>query len=691
MKKSFIIALIAVFPLMFSCSKEVSVEATEVETPEIQVAPWIPVEYKEVEALPGNHILTAGFGDDTKSHLVMNGTGTHADILFDSGDSFKMMGYTTDYYQTANYSTSQTGAKVDFSTGTTIDYTENGLHCVYPASAFQGLTFIVSEEYIRVGIPSAQTAVANGVDPKASLSYAQAASQSADLHFKNAVSLIKFRLSGAVISQVKSISFKSVSKIAGDFLLSLASSNPAFASGTYDGLNNSREVVLSGDDFAEGVDYYIALAPCNLDGFTMTFSNSDGTKKVKKVFNGSLLLNRSTITDFGTIALGDSFPAAEPALTPYMSATAGASKAVTICVIPDGFRESELDDYELQAKSGIDALFNTEPYKTYKNYFNVWILKKASNESGANKTDGSGNITEAHDCYFQSKWGGANYSDMSANENRVYSFVEDNCPDLLNGSHTISEVPILIIINDSRYGGIAHSSGSGKTYCMVPITSGTLSWSYPDTEAASVDATPSNTRAVSSEEKETYGLKNSGTWRNTLVHEFGGHSFGRLLDEYWYSSYYGSGGEISSHNWTVPFGLNISGTRTNEDTPWSALLTAANKDKMTATGKTTQYSRIGVFQGGQVSMFNRWRSERISCMIDNRFYFSTWQRWLIVNRIMTLAGAAAVDFDTFLAHDVPEDPVRDSGTPVMLPDGLVNSIPPVPVPMLPPPVFHEDW
>ena len=77
-------------------------------------------------------------------------------------------------------------------------------------------------------------------------------------------------------------------------------------------------------------------------------------------------------------------------------------------------------------------------------------------------------------------------------------------------------------------------------------------------------------------------------------------------------------------------------------------------------------------------------------MIDNRFYFSTWQRYLIVNRITSLAGLAQVDIATFLASDVPTDPNRDGGSGVMLPMGVSNRVPPRPVPMLPPPGLVED-
>ena len=86
-----------------------------------------------------------------------------------------------------------------------------------------------------------------------------------------------------------------------------------------------------------------------------------------------------------------------------------------------------------------------------------------------------------------------------------------------------------------------------------------------------------------------------------------------------------------------------------------------------------------------MSVFNRWRSEKVSCMIDNRFYFSTWQRMIIVKRIMSLSGSAYSEA-SFWEHDNPADPLRDAVS------GQTQGQPRLPrrvMPMLPPPVLHE--
>ena len=680
MKKYLYFFLIGIVPMLFSCAKEMPVNDID-EKPIEEIDPWTPYPLTKVESAPGFRSITAEMGGETKTHFDVSGL--YASVMWDAGDSFIMMGYDDSHWDSATYTKVGTESSViaSFSTSDgTIVYTANKLHSLYPATAINTPSKVGGILHIPVTIPHTQAATIGSVAPGANIAYAQSDTQDEDLHFKNAVAIIKFTLSGAAVGSVTSVSFKGTSEVTGTFFLSTASSTPAYAAGY--SLDGSLSATLSGS-FTAGKEYYLAVAPSEHSGFMMTFTNSAG-KVIKKISNEELTLNRGQIIDFKTINIGDTFPDTDPSAIQYMKATyTSPKKPVTIVVIPDGYQSSELDDYEDQAKAGIDALFDTEPYKTYKSKFNVWILKVPSKESGANITNGSGVITTHKDCYFQSKWGKDTYDDMAANSERVFAFVENNCPDVINGTVKMEDVSILILINDTRFGGRCHSYSNGQNYCMVPTTSGTLNWSYPSKEPTDVDSTPWNYTTISEEVKTAQRLKNSGTWHNTLVHEFGGHAFGRLGDEYWYDSSQPSATAVEGHDWTVPMNLNISNTNNEGNVLWHELI--SNKSDLVSIN--SRYGRIGVFQGGDVSMFYRWRSERISCMIDNRFYFSTWQRWLIVNRILTLAGYSAADYATFKASDVMYDPVTD-GSSSLLPDGLVNSIPPRPVPMCPPPVMH---
>ena len=686
MNKKITFAALAAFTALavFSCAKqEALVPEPEVSLP---ADPWTVVPEESFFVGNGNLTVGAEYGPETKSQLVMNGLGTAASITWTAGDQIYMQN-TEGYY--TSYTASASGVKVDFSGGGTLPASDY-FHSFYPASAYKFRSTIDGAKVFMMSVPKEQTATIGSVAEGANLSYARSTSQSEDLRFQNFVSIIKFSLSGDIVSSVKSVKIQGGESMSGDILLKPDSEGtPTVLRGwNFSGCEDYAHVSLVGN-FETGKDYYLAAAPGVHDGFIMTFYNEDGTKRIKKVSSKTLTLDRSRIKDFGTINLGSAWddPSAGP--QPYIKHTV--TPYATIAVVPDGYTEAELDQYELDAKAGIDALFNTEPYKSYKSHFNVWILKVASNESGARISDGTPE-EQNRDCYFESTWGKNenDYGEMRANDTKVFSFVSSHCPDIQDGIHNIKDVPVLLIINDNRYGGIAINYSSGQTYCMVPKAYNGASsfWSHPSVEAATLTSAPWDTRTVTETEMAAMHT-NTGNWHNTLVHEFGGHSIGRLGDEYWYDSYKSQVDEISGHTWPVPMRLNVSAKPNAAQTPWAGLFDPGIVAQMTA--KSPLYGeRIGVFQGADVSMFYRWRSERISCMIDNRFYFSTWQRYIIVNRIMTLAGLPDKTLAEFLVNDVPEDPLRDiSGSPVMSPDG-VSYLPPRPVPMLPPPIYVED-
>ena len=667
---------------IISCGKETILETPEVLPTEQEVRdPWT-LYPEEVCAIPGKtHSLVADC-NTTKSQLVKDTDDSYS-LSWTKGDQFIVIGTGPSQTLGATYTAENDGESTEFTTTNSLGESTE-FHAIYPKVAFMTTGFVtINEEMKRafvVLVPTSQTATPGSVAEETNISYAYSENLDNKLSFKNLVSYLKFKLSGDIIDQVTSVTLKGTSALAGGCVFYAPDGNPEILPNITGGFEKVNNITLSGH-FEAGKEYFIALTPCVQEGLSMVFT--DGTQTITKISPKTIRFDQSRITDFGTIKLGDHFTDTEstaPIL--YNEATAGAPKPVTLVVVPDGYTAAELSDYELKAKSGMEALLNTEPFKSYREYFNVWILKVASNESGASVTDVEGGM---RDTYFGSKWNQNSYSGMSADDEKVFNFVTANCPDVQSdahpeGTHSITEVPVLLIINDPRYGGISWRWTNGKTYCMVPTTAGNLRWGYPSQQAAGVNST----EIVNTTEEEYAEMgQNSGTWRNTLVHEFGGHSFAKLADEYWYDESKEPVTAISEHTLAVPFGLNISASPTT--TPWDLLL--QNKDHL--TNQSPKYNRIGVYQGGQVSMLYRWRSEKISCMIDNRFYFSTWQRYLIVKRIRTLAGITEeLTLGAFLNKDVPLDPVRDQVTARAI--GVSDAVPPRPVPMLPPPVLVEE-
>lgn len=659
--RTFILALLAL-TLTLSCEKEApsslrSEISSEVDAPNY---PWAlrDISDQAIAASGPSYSVNAGFEPATRTSLQMNQAQTNAQVVWNKGDQYFMVAPASGGgYYSMIFTTQQEGQNyASFTSSGYVDQSKvSDAHCLYPyRSDIKAGTY--GDQWIfGLNLPHQQTAVSGGVAPGLLLSYAHVSSTTAEPHFYNIPALVRFRLSGSLVSSISQITLRGGSAIAGDFVVMKGSDDKPEVTTqiAFLGTSSANTVVLSGN-FVAGTDYYFAILPGDFSHMTLVFS--DGESSTTKISSGKISCKRSQIVDLGTIDVGSAFTDGEqpdPAVL-YMQATKG-TKPVSIAVIPEAFTSAQLSTYNSLARTAVDALFNTEPYKTYKDYFNVWILSVASNESGASVTDGVGNVTTAHDTYFGAKWGESSYGDMAADASAVYSFVSDVCPDITNGTHTIDDVAIMMIINESRYGGICHVTSNGRCYAMCPYFKNgeMVAWSYPSSEAASVSDPSAGSVSLSNDYIIENGLRNTGDWCNTVVHEFGGHAFGRLSDEYW-SIGSTAPNTVDEHNWSpLPYGLNVSGDYNNPT--WKEDLLNRKADLVAIN---PAYDRIGVFHGGGTYMYNRWRSEKISCMIDNRFYFSTWQRELIVKRIIELAGET-FSFADFLAKDVPEDPVRD--------------------------------
>ncbi len=626
----------------------------------------------EVRAPKGNKILTlkasSNLGVPVESvpeeegftRAVIEPDSEGAAVLWEAGDSIKVQFLKDEVLYYAVLRTEEGGSSEavfttddDILGGTEYTWFSPGYERKHDNSPY------TRHRVFGLSLPQSQTAVADGISSGMSLAFASTDSfeDGMSVSFTNLPALLRFRLSGGIAGSVKSVTLKTTSGIAGMEVWYNASGYPSYDQGYFSNTVWFTSVTLNGD-FEAGKEYHIALWPRELNGFEMEFSDGEGNFTTLRT-QEKITLGRSVVTDIGTINLGDSFRglgSISTAPVKYMSATEG-TKPVSVAIIPDGFTLGELPLYESLAKMAYDFLFDTEPYKTYKNRFNAWILKVASNESGAGITDGNYNVITPVDNYFSSQWGESSYSDMKSDDKKVFNFVSSNCEDITKGIHPIDEVPVIIIVNDNRYGGVAWTWPAGSGYCIIPWAySGRMTgWSYPSIVPLSESDPKGGYRDRTSEEKWLYG-KSNGDWRNTVVHEFG-HIFGRLADEYWKSP--PSTASVSTinsrHNYAVPSGLNISASYST--TPWDEFI--QRRDEL--MGIDERYSRIGKYQGGGTHIFGAWRSERVSGMMDNRQYFNAWSRYLIAQRIMKLSGdESQFNFDYWLSHDVTADPLRDS-------------------------------
>ena len=647
---------------------------------------------------PPVYTIQAGFAaeaPETRSRLDFEET--QARVLWTGGDAFRMYRMSSSAYSQTTYTTQDDGVVSATFTTTNRLGEDDSYTSIYPAAVYS--VYRKDDDIqLRIPVPPTQEAVPGGVQEGLNFAAAWSSSQDENLQFRNLMSYVRFRLSGAAVSSLQSVTFDAGTTVAGDAALYFQDGEirfgytKTFSSPTYE---RSTTVTLSGT-FVEGQDYCIALVPVNLpSGFSLQFRDVEGHSLFKYSYK-ALRLSRSRIVDFGTIHLGDSWEPEEeesPEVLEYVHQQAGRKKNI-IALLADGFREEELDLFDRLAKDAVNYLFTVEPFKSYKDYFTVYICRVPSNESGAGVLDDKGKIVTAVDNYFGSRWGEESYGNMTANAGTIQSYLSAKIPEIVSGEVDYQSIPTALIINDNRYGGICHIFPDGWNYCQIPYqyAGGEVRWSFPKYQAVNVQDDSEGARETTDEERDEMG-RNFGNWRNTFLHEFGGHAYGRLTDEYWSATTkYTRPGAIAGQSYSVPYALNVSGFY--DTVPWQADL-LDHLDEWTA--RNPDYGRIGIWHGGQTSLYYRWRSEKTSCMIDNRPYFSTWQRILIVRKIMEKTGET-FDMDDFIAKDVTVDPIRpvvpasasvEERSRILLKARSQALLVPE-MPLLPPPVIHLE-
>lgn len=618
---------------------------------------WESVEHPEA------HEVVATFMDEEATRSRFSHGTDQTNVVWTKNDAFTMVGYDNGvnvaYFSTTNDGTTS-------ATFTTTNSLEgcSPTYSLYPRSTVR--YYYNGEMLLSGSVYPEQKAVAGGVQEGVNIAAAYSNYWLDNIYFMNVLTYVRFRVTGKAVSNLASVSFDAGKTIAGDMTIRWVDGEPV---ASFDRNWNpvhaerSTSVTLKGT-FKPDTDYFIALAPVSVDGFYMTFKDKDGLTLVKHS-DLQLDMQRSRIYNFGTINIGDKFE--EPTdreVIQYMKQTKG-SKPNVLAVIPEGFTAEEMDQFKAVAANGIDFMFNTEPFKTYKDYFTVYFLTVPSEESGASVTNGNGTVTTGKKTFFNARWGEVNFGDMKADDDIVNEFVAAQCPEIANGTLTLDDVPILMIINDPRYAGITRfATNDGRAYSMVPVSRDdegnvrTLMWSYPQVMAKQNEPIPGSNvmynyyRTTSDAVMKEIGGQCYGDWRNTLLHEFGGHAFARFTDEFWSGISYAYN-PIASHTWAVPYALNVASDY--NAVQWQEPL-LDRKDALVS--QDAHYERIGIFQGGDRYMFNRWRSEMVSSMVDYRAYFSAWQRILIVRRIMDKVGGT-FSLDDFFAADKTNDPMRD--------------------------------
>lgn len=309
--------------------------------------------------------------------------------------------------------------------------------------------------------------------------------------------------------------------------------------------------------------------------------------------------------------------------------TATAGNGIDIVFIGDAYSDRQIADstYYNDLKYLYENLFTEEPYKSYKEMFNVLIVNVVS------PTEGYEHGSTALGGFFgEGTYVGGN--DLAVIEYAKHAISEEQ----------LDESMIVVAMNSNRY--------AGTCYMYYP------EYSNNDYGAGlSISYFPKG--------------GNAETFAQLLHHEALGHGFAKLEDEYAYES----NGQVpvstvdlhkeQQTNWG--WWKNIDFTNDSTTIRWSRLL----------LDERYHYDGLGAFEGGLTYWTGVWRPTENSIMRDNTGGFNAPSREAIYYRIHKLAYGEdwEYDYEKFVEWDAKNRKMAESPLPLPSRDKIENYIP----------------
>lgn len=290
-------------------------------------------------------------------------------------------------------------------------------------------------------------------------------------------------------------------------------------------------------------------------------------------------------------------------------ATKGNNGGINIVLLGDGFSAKDIASgkYLKDIKQEVEYFFGIEPYKTYRDYFNVYTAIPLSTESGVGTVN-----TIRYNRFNTTFTGGVG---LKADYDEVFSYAL-GAPTVNKGN--LNQTLIIMVPNSTDYGGICQMWPDGSAIAFCP--------------------------------QSTYGYPLDT--RGVIQHEAGGHGFGKLGDEYIYHNAFidfcdcTCCGHVLEFNGAKSLGWfdNLELTGKMHSVGWSHLIF------------DDRYSDIvDIYEGGYMHNRGVFRSEPNSCMNNDIPYYSTISRESIVKRIKAYAG------ETYSFEDFVKNDKRDAG------------------------------
>ena len=328
----------------------------------------------------------------------------------------------------------------------------------------------------------------------------------------------------------------------------------------------------------------ITVSVTQIDVSTLSRSGSVVFKLNNREYSDTLLVNQYNFSfsdgDYETIQ------------------SSSVRNGIDIVFLGDGYTIEEVRQgkYKNKLVEATEHFFNIEPFRTYRNYFDVHIVYAFSDDSGIS------DHINAKNTKFSIKYDSPNSTRMSVNQAASFEYA-------LKAplSSTLTETLVAVITNSTRFAGTNLSFSDGKSISIVPATN----LPYPN------------------------------DFRGVVQHEIGGHGFGRLADEYVQINSSIPAADINELKLWQGWGFfqNVDVTSDVNEVLWKHIIADPT------------FSYVGTYEGGYTYATGVWRSEPISLMNNNISYINAAGRVLIVKQIKNLSGETFT-FNEFKQRDV---------------------------------------
>ena len=282
--------------------------------------------------------------------------------------------------------------------------------------------------------------------------------------------------------------------------------------------------------------------------------------------------------------------------------TATTGNGVNVVLMGDAFSDRQIADgtYNNVMQKAANALFSEEPYKSYKDYFNVYTVDAVSMTEGY----------EHGGTVFGTGHGDGTY--VYGNDPKVFEYAQKALT-----AEQMDDALIIVMMNEDAYAGTCFmyypnsgDCGRGLSIAYFPTSS-------------DID-----------------------TFNGLVSHEAGGHGFAKLADEYAYEDMGTiSDQAISDTKQMEPYGWwkNVDFTSDSTQVKWSKFL---SDERYANEG-------LGCFEGGLTYWSGVWRPTDYSIMRYNTGGFNAPSREAIWYRIHKLAYGEdwQYNYEDFVAYD----------------------------------------